>query len=251
MNIDLTPYSLIVLNLSGGKDSHVMACNIVELARRQKVEHRIMAVHSDTGAEWTQTRNMVETLCHCLKIPLKVVSPVVSIPDYIEQRGKFPSMQCRFCTSIKTGAIDKLIRHLCPFRNEAMILSVTGERREESRYRAKLVEYEPHKLTAGNRKVFHYRPILDWKESQIWDAVRQSEIAPHPAYTEFGNERLSCALCVFACDRDLRNGARNRPDLAERYLQIEQKTGFLFRAKKSLRDILYPQKNDSTGLSTF
>ena len=60
----------------------------------------------------------------------------------------------------------------------------------------------------------------------------------HPAYTEYGNDRLSCALCVFACDKDLRNGAMNRPDLAERYMKVEEKSGFTFRYKHSLKEIL-------------
>ena len=43
---------------------------------------------------------------------------------------------------------------------------------------------------------------------------------------------------MFACEKDLRNGARNRPDLAQRYLEVERRTGFTFRYKQSLKDIL-------------
>ena len=99
-------------------------------------------------------------------------------------------------------------------------------------------------MTAGNRQVFRYRPLLDWKEHQIWDAINKSRIPAHPAYTEYGNERLSCALCIFACDQDLRNGALNRPDLAERYLKVERESGFLFREKRSLQEILYPRTDE-------
>lgn len=156
----------------------------------------------------------------------------------------FPSMRCRFCTAQKTGAIDKLIRNLYPAKQEAQILSVTGERREESPRRRKLPEFELHdRLTAGNRQVFSYRPVLDWTVGKVWQTIKDSHIPPHPAYTEYGNERLSCALCVFACDKDLRNGALDRPDLAERYLEVERRTGFLFRHKKSLREILYGNPN--------
>lgn len=61
-------------------------------------------------------------------------------------------MRRRFCTSLKTSAIDKLLRKFFPATASSKILSVTGERREESSHRAKLSEFEPcTRLTAGQR----------------------------------------------------------------------------------------------------
>ena len=237
--IDLTPYTMILVSLSGGKDSLCIALETVKVAREQGVFHRLMAVYCDTDAEWFETPSVVRNHCRLLDIPLQIVYPHRGIPDYIEQRGMFPSMSCRFCTSLKTSAIEKFVRSLYPAKKECKILSVTGERREESPHRAKLCEFEiHHTLTAGKRQVFHYRPILDWNVAKVWDTINKSGIPPHPAYTEFGNERLSCALCMFACEKDLRNGAKNRPDLAQRYLEVERRTGFTFRYKQSLKDIL-------------
>ena len=39
-------------------------------------------------------------------------------------------------------------------------------------------------------------------------------------------------------------GALNRPDLAERYLKVERESGFLFREKRSLQQILHPQVDE-------
>ena len=36
----------------------------------------------------------------------------------------------------------------------------------------------------------------------------------------------------------------NRPDLAERYLKVERESGFLFREKRSLQQILHPQVDE-------
>ena len=36
----------------------------------------------------------------------------------------------------------------------------------------------------------------------------------------------------------------NRPDLAERYLKVERESGFLFREKRSLQEILYPRTDE-------
>ena len=238
MEIDLSGYQLIAVSTSAGKDSEAMMIQMAEMARRQGVFHRLAAIHSSTGAEWTCTQSVAEKIANLLSIPLYTVYPKWTIPDYIEHRMRFPDLRRRFCTSLKTEAIDKWIRQLFPAKETAKILSVTGERREESAHRAKLAEFERcERLSAGNREAFHYRPMLDYVTGKIWTAIRKSGLPHHPAY-DLGNCRLSCALCVFACDRDLRNGARDRPDLARRYLELEEKTGFLFRCNRSLKDIL-------------
>lgn len=244
MDIDLTAYSLILVNTSSGKDSVNCLMETVAEAKRQRVIHRVMAVYSDLGADWTQSYDVAQAQCRGLGIPLNRVFPKHSLPDYLEARMRFPSMRCRYCTAMKTGAIEKFIRQLYPAKIESKILSITGERAEESPRRAKLPIFEPHKvLTSGNRQVFRYRPIHDWSTGKVWDKIRTAKMPYHPAY-DLGNERLSCALCVFACDRDLRNGATNRPDLAERYLEVERKSGFTFRYKRSLASILNSNKSD-------
>ena len=50
--IDLTSYTMILVSLSGGKDSLCIALETVKAAREQGVFHRLMAVHCDTDAEW-------------------------------------------------------------------------------------------------------------------------------------------------------------------------------------------------------
>ena len=71
-------------------------------------------------------------------------------------KGKpgWPSPKLRYCTAhCKVNPIDKVIRNEWSFKGSARILSVTGERREESPHRAKLPEIQPDKrLTAGRRR---------------------------------------------------------------------------------------------------
>lgn len=241
MNIDLTKFDRIVVSISGGKDSQVVLLETVELAEKQKIpKERILALSSDTGADWLESIEHCRYLTGRFEIPFLPVYPSWSIPDYIDHRGKFPSSACRYCTSLKTGSLDKAIRHLAPARGtECRILSITGERREESDHRAKLEEFEEHpRLTVGNRQVCCYRPILDYRVGKVWDTIKKSRLEAHPAYEVYGNERLSCALCVLACENDIRNGAKARPDLAERYLAVEKRTGHTFRHNRSLAEIL-------------
>lgn len=81
--------------------------------------------------------------------------------------------------------------------------------------------------------------MLKLRKWEIWREIRASGLKAHPAYAQ-GNDRLSCALCVFANITDLRNGARARPDLAQRYLEIEREKQHDFRYKQSLASILHP-----------
>ena len=53
IDLDLTPYNLIALSTSGGKDSEVTMIKVAEAARKQGVLQRVIAIHSATGAEWS------------------------------------------------------------------------------------------------------------------------------------------------------------------------------------------------------
>jgi len=206
-------------------------------------------VHADTGAEWPQSLPHCQMLCRHYGIELRVAIPHRLLPDHIEARcrklqadgrkGGWPSSACRYCTSdCKRNPIQKVIRSVFDTKNAHSILSITGERREESSRRAKLPETELNKmLTAGKRQVMNYRPILDMTLEQVWAHIQETGLPRHVAY-DLGNERLSCALCVLAKDADLRNGAAHNPELRDRYLQIERETGHTFKNGKSLAKIL-------------
>lgn len=107
------------------------------------------------------------------------------------------------------------------------------------------------------RLAFDWLPIHDWTVDQVWSAcgtsaadvdrrralyaAGESEIAldgwnAHPAYV-YGNERVSCSLCILASRNDLRVGALHNPDLYRTYVQMERESGFTFQHKKPLSEI--------------
>lgn len=241
--IDLNQYDACCCNLSGGKDSQVTLMMLAEESRRQGQFQRLFAVMAETGAEWNETLPHCQYLCHKLQVPLYVVKPVRPLPETIALRGRWPSMACRYCTSsAKNAPISKLIRNLFPHKSAAKVLMVSGERREESSRRAKLNAFQhDEKLSAGQRRVDWWRPVLELSKRDIWDSIHGSGLDYHVAYKR-GNDRLSCALCVFANTTDLRNGAEARPDLAVEYLRIEAQNNHTFRYGQSLRSILQPDK---------
>lgn len=249
-DIRLNEYSAVVISISGGKDSQGILRTMVGLVRDQEYAGSVVAVHADTGGEWPQSLPHCRMLCNHYGIPLEVALPVRPLPEHIERRAQvlkeagkdepaWPSSACRYCTSdCKRDPIHKVVRGLFPQTPDGPVLSVTGERRQESAHRAKLPFMEEVKrLRTAKRTVMGWRPILDWSLDEVWADITASGLPRHVAYDR-GNERLSCALCVLAKDADIRNGALECPELALRYLALERETGFTFKNGKSLKQIL-------------
>ncbi|MFA6568128.1 MAG: phosphoadenosine phosphosulfate reductase family protein [Victivallales bacterium] len=244
-------YSSIVISISGGKDSQTILGVVLGMAREQQYAGLITAIHADTGAEWPQSLPHCQMLCNHYGIKLHVAVPHRALPQHIERRcsmmaiqqprGKpgWPSPAQRYCTSdCKRAPIQKIIRMEFPAGCGKTVLSVSGERRQESRNRVKLPWLEEDKpLCVKGRTVMRWHPILDYTLDDVWTHIKSTGLPRHIAYDK-GNERLSCAICVLATDSDIRNGAKECPGLADHYLRIESEYGFTFKHKKSLSEIL-------------
>lgn len=107
------------------------------------------------------------------------------------------------------------------------------------------------------RLAFDWLPIHDWLKDDVWaacgtsatDLARRQELyragdkemaldgwPMHPAYV-YGNERVSCSLCILGSKNDLRVGAIHNPELYRTYVQMERESGFTFQHKKPLADV--------------
>lgn len=184
----------------------------------------------------------------------------------------WPSAAQRYCTSdLKRDPIAKHHRALV---SEGILVSCIGMRAEESPNRRKMVPLSVNKRVSslryrtlepaeavygfdGGRLVLDWLPIHHLKLGQVWEMLGSSETdinrrrqlykagdkekaldgwLGHPAYV-FGNERLSCALCILASVNDLRNGKEHHPELYQIYVGLEKKSGYTFRDGLSLQDI--------------
>ena len=96
---------------------------------------------------------------------------------------------------------------------------------------------ENKRLTNTKRRVYDWFPIFDWTEDQVFQSISLSRQAPHWAYSE-GMKRLSCCFCVLADEESLKLAAKMNPELAQEYLQLEQKIGHDFKNRKPLHEIL-------------
>ena len=242
----------LAVSISGGKDSQAMATALVAWAKVEGYWGRndIFAVHADLGRmEWSgehATEPLVRAQAAALELPLHVVTRtdgrdlvdrIKDRRDTMTEKGQdgpfWPSSSTRYCTSdLKRDPINKLLRQW------THVVSAEGIRSEESRARANKPCWAPRKRIATRAREAHtWHPILDWTEDDVWTALggRDGDLV-HPAYG-LGNERLSCALCVFGCDGDLVNGAKNNPALFNELLEMERDSGWRFTVKRSLEEV--------------
>lgn len=265
MVIDLTGYDRIVVNDSGGKDSHCATRRVCTLAAEQGVLGRVVIQYNKLGSRvtWPGTRELGQHLvdrfgdrpgCQQLVeanaahygVPVAVTArDGLDLLDDIERRGKFPDAARRWCTSdfkrapgmkLLTGETKRL-----GLERPARILYVFGFRAQESEGRRRKVA-QPLNLnaTASNktrREVWDWYPIHDWTTEDVWADIRESGL-PYAWPYDAGMTRLSCSLCVLASEADLLLAAYLRPDLACAYLAVEQKIGHSFQQSRSMADII-------------
>lgn len=232
--------ALFVVNHSGGKDSQAMYAVITSMVPADQ----IVVVHADLGDD-------VEHLGVLAHIEANVDHEVhvaqaiwkdgtrKTLLDAIERRGSWPSSAARYCTSdLKRGPCEKVIRRLADAAGRNRVVSCFGFRAEESAARSKRPTWSMNKKNTNSKRTwFELNPIHDLTTAEVFQVIAAAGQEPHPVYAE-GNERLSCVFCVLGSKNDLQNGARLRPDLARRYIELEKKMGHTFRADASLEEIL-------------
>lgn len=147
-------------------------------------------------------------------------------------RMRFPqvaaSLQTRWCSSaLKIDVGRRALNNQSRFDGQK-VLFITGERREESSNRARYNQLEAHACDRRDgRKARHvdaWRPVLDWSEEQVWDALkRHGVVAPVPY--RLGWSRSSCKTCIFNSPRVWATINRYFPDRTQPIAQYEQQFG--------------------------
>lgn len=241
----------VAIGVSGGKDSQAAAlATVAYLDSKGHTGPRVL-VHSDLGVvEWDASLPICEALAVHLGIELIVVRRKAGdLMDRWEARWQSslrryinletvalvlpwstPSM--RFCTSeLKTHVIRAELRRR--FKGRPFI-NVTGVRREESAARQKSL---PFSLDADGNA--NWRPILDWKETEVFAFIAERDLPVHEAYTDFGMSRVSCRFCIMSSAADLiaASAVPESHDLLRRMVDLEIASTFAFQGNKWLGDL--------------
>lgn len=238
MDAKLSDYDFVVVNTSSGKDSQTILRYVANQAMREGYPiSRIICAHADLGEmEWPGTVELAQQQADHYKFRFwKMARQQGDLLSQIEARGMWPSSTCRFCTSDhKRAQIMKLFTELVSNQfdgsKKIRILNVMGMRAQESPARSKLKPLSFNAMASNKTKrhVDNWLPIHDWKIDDVWGDIKASGVPYHKAY-DLGMPRLSCVFCIFSPPPALMIAGRNNPQLLDRYVRVEKKSGHTFR----------------------
>jgi 3'-phosphoadenosine 5'-phosphosulfate sulfotransferase (PAPS reductase)/FAD synthetase len=238
--------ALFVVSHSGGKDSQAMMISLLKRIPREQ----LLVVHACLGeVEWEGALELAEKQAAGAGVPFIVARAVKTFFEMVEHRFKvrpgpnspcWPSASNRQCTSdLKRGPIEREVRRYARAHGFTTVVACCGIRAQESAARAKQVAFRVNERnTIAGRQWFDWLPIFELSAAQVFATIRDAGQEPHWAYAA-GNERLSCVFCIMASRRDLANGAKHRPDLLAKYVEIEQRTGYtMHMSRKPLLELV-------------
>ena len=207
---DLLSYDFYIVGFSGGKDSIASVLFLLDAGvPKDKIElwhHRVDGSKGEKRVfDWAVTDAYIERFARDMGIELYYSWKEKGILGEMmrtNERTKPSSFENQNRIIVTTGGEHGTIstRRKFPEVSARMRNRVcTGERWAESGNRSKLSRAERHRTDRrdGNlaRHVDHYRPVIDYTEQDVWDALKRWGIRPHPAYNLIG--RVSCAYCIF------------------------------------------------------
>jgi 3'-phosphoadenosine 5'-phosphosulfate sulfotransferase (PAPS reductase)/FAD synthetase len=248
---------LFVCNHSGGKDSQALLIEMLKVIPKSQ----ILVVHASLGEiEWEGALELAQKQAEDAGVPFIVARAEKTFLDMVERRFEarpevpsWPSSATRQCTSdLKRGPIEREIRRYVRESGQTLmdrrfnaVVNCAGMRAQESASRSKYPVWKQNERnTIASRDWFEWLPIHGMTEDQVFDCIRSAGQEPHWAYKE-GNRRLSCVFCLFGHPKDLANGARLRPELYAKYVEMEKRTGYtMHQSRRSLPELV------AQGMST-
>jgi len=144
----------------------------------------------------------------------------------------------RWCTPhLKIDVCRQTITNLPEFKSVKLkLLVVTGERRQESKPRAKLDEATNYLDPTFNRTVHQWRAVLDYSEADVWGTIEKWRIRPHPAYY-LGFHRVSCMTCIFALKDQWATIREMDPERFDDILGLERQFGYTIQARGDIESM--------------
>lgn len=238
----ITRGALFVCNDSAGKDSQAMKILLKFIIPRGQ----LVIVHANLPeVEWEGNLEHIEKYSDCH--PVFEVSANKTFFQMVENRFKnrpevpsWPSAATRQCTSdLKRGPIQKFINNYALKNGFKEVVNCIGLRAEESPGRAKKIPFQFKKINScKHRQQYEWLPIHDWLIGKVWKTIETADEKRHYAY-DLGMTRLSCKYCIMSNEHDLRIAYKNDPQLGNRYMSMEEFTGYTMSMSRiSLKNTL-------------
>lgn len=238
--------ALFVANHSGGKDSQAMLIRLARIVPKKQ----LLVVHASLGdVEWEGALELARDHAASIGCTFRIATARKTFFEMVEHRftvrpgpdsSCWPSSSNRQCTSdLKRDPIQREVRAYASEHGFKTVVTCLGIRAEESPGRSKRAAFSVNKRgTNTRREWFEWLPIHALTTHEVFATIRDAGATPHPAYAA-GNQRLSCVFCIMSSPRDLANGARHRPELLQRYIEIERRTGYtMHQSRKPLAELV-------------
>lgn len=213
--------ALFVCNHSGGKDSQIMYLYLREIVPASQ----LVVIHAHLpGVEWEGTEEHIRATI--ADEPFYIVQAAKTFLGMVKRRGMFPSPSTRQCTSdLKRDPIDKRVRAICEERGISLVVNCMGLRAQESSGRAKKEVFKIRKkMTTQTRTVYDWLPIHDLQTTEVFQGIKDFGQEPFWVYAA-GMSRKSCCFCIMASEGDLYTASKLRPELAQKYTDLEREIG--------------------------
>ena len=183
-----------IVSFSGGKDSTATLLWALDHCS----PGGIIVVFCDTHWETPLTYEYVEYIkdfCIVKGVTFKILD-TIGFERLVLKKNFFPKFGRRFCT--QELKVKPFIDYLKTFQEGFCCL--TGERREESNARRNLPYTDI--VTKNGLEYNVIRPIVDWKESDVFSYIKNKGLRINPMY-ELGFTRVGCAPCIMRRQKEL------------------------------------------------
>lgn len=209
----LSGFSTLVVAFSGGKDS--LACWRWAMETGKPVR----IIHTDTGNELPERETYFEYLEG--QLGGKVEQYQREGHDFFTicaKRGMWPIPgRCLVSSTTKRDDCRWYLQKTSTPQDALLIL---GQRRSESRGRAKLPDFAP--ISRSGLPI--YRPILDWSIDDVFTFLGDCGLMAHPAYGK-GRRRVGCVWCVHSAQEDITRDAELYPQRCDELRELRASIG--------------------------
>lgn len=269
--IDLGIYDLVIISMSGGKDSIASLLRLIEMGLdMSKVEFWHNLVDGNEGGlfmDWKFMDSYNQKLAQAFNVPLynswleygfegemlknnsishrhKIETPegLITLDRPLAKestRLKYPQqgadLLTRWCSSALKIDVGRRALNNQERLHGKKVLFVTGERREESSNRAKYFQMETHFCDRRSGKLARhidaYRPVLEFSEQEVWEIMERHNVAPPVPY-RLGWSRSSCMTCIYNSPKIWATIKHYFPERIERIVSYENKFNTTISRKK-------------------
>jgi len=203
-NVERIGTRVVIVGMSGGKDSTALALLLEEL------EIPFRGVFMDTGWEHRDTIDYVRDVL-AERFDIVTIGRPGGMSQLCIEKGAFPGRTRRFCTEeLKMKPLKAYLDSL-----DTEPVSAVGVRAQESDIRATYTEWEYSKGLDCDV----WRPLLRWTYDDVIKMHQRHAFKPNPLYLR-GAERVGCFPCVMARKAEVR-ALGNDPIHLHRVRQLE------------------------------